>query len=633
VSRAPDVAGALIEALVPGSSIGVAVHDEDLRLLLISPSLAAWSGVPVEQQLGHRLAQTLPGEAGELAEATLRQVAATGEPLIGTEPADPGREQGWLISVYPLPYAGRRLLGVIALDVTERERAQERLRRSRELLNTAQRLAHVGSWRWDVDSDTWTWSDELFRLTGLRDGKPPSLRALLPTVQGEDRRALLKVATDLLRRGEPGELAFEIERPDGTRRRLRGRGVPRRAPDGRVTRVDGFAQDVTELARAEAQQAAVAALGRLALSGLPIDVLLRRAADTVADELALDFAAVAHARASGTELVVSSISGGADPVLDGREFVAGPGTLLAYTLEHGTPMVVPDWEHENRLLPSPLLVEFGVRSSAAVPIGPSDAPIGVLSAHALEPGRVSDDDVAFMATIANLIANATERLRVEEQVAAHSAARGRLVAHALDAEDRTRRGISEALHDGPLQDLLALGHDLTRLEPALAGDDEQLERVRTAVARAVDLVRESMLDLHPVLLQVGGLESALSAICTQHTRVDGYRCDVRIDPAAAGLRDELVLSLARELLRNVGKHARARCVRVQVRRVPDGVVLDVTDDGVGVAATRLSEALGHGHIGLASSRERAEAIGGRLRVGPRSDGARGTQAVAVLPVS
>lgn len=633
MSPGPDVAGALIAALTPRASIGLAVHDEDLRLLLISPSLAAWSGVPIEGQLGRRLADTLPGEAGELAEATLRHVAATGEPLIGTEPADPGSQEGWLISVYPLPFQGRRLLGVVALDVTERERAQERLRRSRELLATAQRLAHVGSWRWDVERDSWTWSDELFRLTGLPEAEPPSLRALLSRIPVEDRSAFLRLTTNLLRRGEPAELAFEIERPDGTRRRLRGRGVPRSGPDGRVTRVDGFAQDVTELARGEAQQAAVAALGRLALSGLPIDVLLRRAADTVAEELRLDYAVVAEARPHRADLVVRAVSDGAEPLVDGHGMVAGPGTLLAYTFERGTPMVVPDWEHETRLRPSELLVRFGVRSSAAVPIGPADAPIGVLSGHALEPGRVSDDDVAFMATIANMIANATERLRVEEQVAAHSAARGRLVAHALDAEDRARRGISEALHDGPLQDLLALGHELTRLEPAAEGDEVHLERVRSAIARAVDLVRESMLDLHPVVLQVGGLRSALGAICTQHSRLDGYDCDVKIDPEAAGLRDELVLSLARELLRNVSKHARARRVVVRVRRVPEGVLLDVTDDGVGVPAGRLHEALGDGHIGVASSRERAEAIGGRLRVGPRGDGVEGTQAVAVLPVT
>ena len=59
--------------------------------------------------------------------------------------------------------------------------------------------------------------------------------------------------------------------------------------------------------------------------------------------------------------------------------------------------------------------------------------------------------------------------------------------------------------------------------------------------------------------------------------------------------------------------------------------LDVIDDGAGFAPERLAEALGAGHIGLASSRERAEAIGGAFRVGPRDDGERGTQAVALLP--
>ena len=49
------------------------------------------------------------------------------------------------------------------------------------------------------------------------------------------------------------------------------------------------------------------------------------------------------------------------------------------------------------------------------------------------------------------------------------------------------------------------------------------------------------------------------------------------------------------------------------------------------ARSRLGDALGEGHIGVASSRERAEAIGGSFRVGPRDDGRPGTQAVAILP--
>jgi two-component system NarL family sensor kinase len=236
-----------------------------------------------------------------------------------------------------------------------------------------------------------------------------------------------------------------------------------------------------------------------------------------------------------------------------------------------------------------------------------------------------------MVAVATIVASAAARLEAERELAEQSAARGRLVAQALDAEDRARRGISEALHDGPLQDLLALGHDVSRLQATTDQERQHLERVRAGISRAVRQIREVMLDLHPVLLQVGGLESALRAICAQNARSGGYECDVEIDPAASGPRDELVLSLVRELLRNVAKHAMARTVSVRVRSTTEGIVLEVTDDGIGIEPGRLRAALGSGHIGVASSQERAEAIGGSLRVGPRADGRPGTQAIAVLP--
>ena len=62
---------------------------------------------------------------------------------------------------------------MIALDVTESRRAHEHLRRTRERLDTAQRMARVGSWSWDVIGDRWQWSEELFRIAGLSPAAPP----------------------------------------------------------------------------------------------------------------------------------------------------------------------------------------------------------------------------------------------------------------------------------------------------------------------------------------------------------------------------------------------------------------------------------------------------------------------------
>jgi signal transduction histidine kinase len=393
-----------------------------------------------------------------------------------------------------------------------------------------------------------------------------------------------------------------------------------------VVRIDGFAQDITGLRGAERRQRTAAVLGHLGLSGLPIDALLSQAADAIANELQLDHAVVTERVEEGW--LVRALERGQEPLLDGEPIVFGSDSLTAFAQEAGEPVVVEDWWTEQRMRQPALARRYGIRSSVAVVIGTPEAPLGVLSGHARVPRTLDAEELAFAQTVAGIVALADQRMRLEEEVAEQSAARGRLLAQALDAEDRARRAISEALHDGPLQDLLVLGHDVSRLR----GDPHHLERVREGIARAVRQIREVMLDLHPVVLQVGGLESALSAICTQQARAAGLECRVHIDPEAAGRRDDLVLSLARELLRNVAKHAGAGEVTVEVRDSPAGVRLVVTDDGRGIEPGRLREALGSGHIGVASCRERAEAIGGRLHAGARPDGRSGTQAVAVLPV-
>ena len=634
MSAAPgDVAGALLEALLPGSGIGVAVHDEHLRVLVISPSLAELSGTRPGEQVGRRLTEVLPGEVGEVAEASLRAVAASRRPLLRLEPAvEAGRERGWLIHVYPLLYGGRELVAVIALDVTESRRAHEHLQQTRERLDTAQRMARVGSWSWDVTGDRWHWSEELYRIAGLPPtAPPPDFRALLRAIPPEHRDAFRDITSRALRDGRPYEIRFPVLLPDGGRRILRGRGVPVRGEGGAVERIHGFAQDVTELARAESQQRAAAALGQLALSGVTLEVLMREAADAVATELGLDFVGVVAPVGDGAELEVRALSSGGTPFAGRTGVRLGADSLSAHVLRTGETLIVPDWERERRLPLAPLAGTLGVRSSAAVIVGTREAPLAVLSGHSEAPGRVGEEDAAFMAAVANVIASASRRLKSEAAVVAGSEARGRLVALALDAEDRARRGISEALHDGPLQDLLALGHDVERLRPAGESDEAHLSRVRDGLARAVRQIREVMLDLHPVQLQVGGLQSALQAICAQQAATAGYACAVEIEPAAAGRRDELVMSLARELLRNAAKHARAGEVLVRVALEDGALRLDVIDDGVGIPPERLGEALGEGHIGLASSRERAEAIGGSFRVGPRDDERPGTQGVAVLP--
>jgi signal transduction histidine kinase len=135
--------------------------------------------------------------------------------------------------------------------------------------------------------------------------------------------------------------------------------------------------------------------------------------------------------------------------------------------------------------------------------------------------------------------------------------------------------------------------------------------------------------MHPTVLQAGGLEAALYAVAEQYGRTGDFEPLVTVDPAATGPSDDLLLSVARELLENAARHATAATVRVDVRREGDRVVLEVADDGAGIPPGRAERAQEEGAIGLASSRERVEALGGSLEID--SAPGRGTRVLATTP--
>lgn len=191
-----------------------------------------------------------------------------------------------------------------------------------------------------------------------------------------------------------------------------------------------------------------------------------------------------------------------------------------------------------------------------------------------------------------------------------AAARARLLADALTAEERERRGLAEGLHDHAIQNLLSARHDLQ--EAAESSPNPALARADAAIARTVEDLREAIFELHPYVLEQAGLEAALHAVARRAARRGGFDLHVDLEAGGAERHERLLLAVGRELLANAAEHARADNVWLSLATDGDEVVLTVRDDGAGFdpAVDRVTD----GHIGLASQRERAAAVGGLLEV-------------------
>jgi PAS domain S-box-containing protein len=139
-----------------------------------------------------------------------------------------------------------------SIDIEDRKRAEEQLRRSSQELERSefylaegQRLAHVGSWAFDRAGFDY-WSPELFRMHGLEPGrKPPTLQEYLDCVHPKDRESMANLIQGLLAKASAFDATKRIVRPDGEVRYVRCVGAPIVGQES-LRKYVGSALDVTE---------------------------------------------------------------------------------------------------------------------------------------------------------------------------------------------------------------------------------------------------------------------------------------------------------------------------------------------------------------------------------------------------
>ena len=240
-------------------------------------------------------------------------------------------------------------------------------------------------------------------------------------------------------------------------------------------------------------------------------------------------------------------------------------------------------------------------------------------------------DAEILRTLGEQAALAAENVLLmddlRQALAALEAAQRRL----LTAREEERRVLAWELHDGPLQDLIALGYRLCECrdrawlhELALA---ETLEKVRHEAMHIMRFVRDACSELRSDVLDVMGLGPAMAQYAydlMQKTGVVVYLDAPRHGPKLADPLGITLLRVFQEALNNAVEHGGVREVWTYFGLEDGEYKLRVWDEGRGfVVPERLERLALRGHFGLVTIRERMAAVGGHLEV--RSAPGEGTQ--------
>ncbi len=207
------------------------IHPEDVDKVIQVCTLSLEKQIPCS--LEYRLL---------LPDSTIRWVAEKGDFLVD----DRGQ---------PL-----RLSGVM-MDITERKLAEEKLKKNEANLLTAQRIAHVGSWEFDVRSQKLSWSQEKFRIFGLDPSQPePTYFQLIEMIHPDDRAIFEQAVNQAIAAGTSYEIVFRIQRPNGQIRHIETKGEAIFNDSGQIIQLFGTVVDITE--RKQAEQETLKALQR-----------------------------------------------------------------------------------------------------------------------------------------------------------------------------------------------------------------------------------------------------------------------------------------------------------------------------------------------------------------------------------
>ena len=424
----------------------------------------------------------------------------------------------------------------IAREVTERKHWEEMLRRSEASLAEAQRIAHFGSWTWDLAAGKLQCSDEMFRIVGLLPQEVEVTQEIfLKFLHPDEVEHILHAIQSSVADGPPTGIEHRITRPNGEIRNVHSSVKVYRDENGNPLRMLGSTQDITDRKQTEAQiernvrqLVALERMGQTVVASLDLAVVLTRVIEEISSLLGAEGVSVLLVE-DHDNLVFSASNGPGTDRLIGRRMPVSAG-IAGEVVRTGQPVLVIDSAGQARIHREiDEAIGFHTQSLLAVPLNLHDAVIGVMEAVHTQPAAFTIDDLRLLeaaatwATVA--ITNARlfkdERRRVQEQAALLEITQMALSSFEFSVQvmQHVAQRVAQACHaDRCMLCLL----------------EDSASTIRPMIVQSADGHEEP--DIPPVLASIA--VERLEALPALHTIVHERRPELFEDAGQAGLLPE-----------------------------------------------------------------------------------------------
>jgi PAS domain S-box-containing protein len=500
-------------------------------------------------------------------------------------------------------YRGAPAIQVIMRDITERKRAEETLHTHRAILEETGRVAKVGGWSFDPVTGEGYWTDEVARIHDL-DPADATSRNIGLRYYTEGSRAVIEAAVQAaVERAVPYDLELELLSAAGVRKWVHTIGHPA-VENGRVVRVHGSFQDITEQKRAERRLQLQANVGRVLVAAPSRGAAMRGVLEAIATSEQWQFGAVWAPDAGSGRVGCEETWGEPGRELakleaSSRAWKFGPGEgLPGMVWERKTVVFVPDVTAEPNYLRRDLAAGAGMRSAVAFPVLIENEVVAVVDFLAV---KVAADDAALVPTLEVLgrqIGLFLQRSAAEEHVRALNTELEQRVARRtaeLEAANKELEAFSYTVSHDLRAPLRAInGFSLAVQEDYGAQLPEEgrrfLQNVRDGALRMGNLIDDlltfSRLSRLPLSRQtVDSVATVNDALTELGWPLAGRKIELRIEELPPSDADPVLLKQVWvNLLSNALKYTRKRAqARVEVGcRIEGGEpVFFVRDNGSG----------------------------------------------------